>query len=165
MNNKKCVRRLLNIDVDTGREQTIRISGVPVDGVWNPNPKLDMVILCEVLGALIRICQSQDIMSEADAIRFCIDNLKKEFINPDFKAWALDEPEDSKDKKYFFPNIKKISPEYLRGVIDYHEATFENESEAAGILSPYETGSAECALWTNGFTSQFGCKHPFFKDL
>jgi hypothetical protein len=84
------MKRTLMIQFDTEDETgTIKIGPVSEDKNQEPNPLLDMDILCEALGTLIRLCHKVGIKDESDAMRDCIKYLQDRFIDENYKIQAL----------------------------------------------------------------------------
>jgi hypothetical protein len=74
------------IQLDT-EDETGHIKIGPVSETEEePNPLLDMGILCEALCVLIRICHKAEVKSESDALRDCIKHLKDGFMDETLKT-------------------------------------------------------------------------------
>jgi hypothetical protein len=83
------------IQLDT-EDETGHIKIGPISKTTlEPNPILDMGILCEALCVLIRICGKAGVKSEAQALRDCIKHLKDGFIDESLKV------------DYFLDSLKK----------------------------------------------------------
>jgi hypothetical protein len=83
------------IQLDTEDETgTIKIGPVS-DTAKDPDPVLDMGILCEALCTLIRICHKTGVKDEAQALRDCIKHLQDGFIDETYKADVMKKIEES----------------------------------------------------------------------
>lgn len=80
------MKRSLMIQLDT-EDETGHIKIGPVsETALEPDPVLDMGILCEALCVLIRICHKAGVKSESDALRDCIKHLKDGFMDETLKT-------------------------------------------------------------------------------
>jgi hypothetical protein len=83
------MKRTLMVECDLEKENgTVKI-GMVSDKEEDPNPLLDMGILCEALCTLIRICHKAKIKNEADALRDCINHLRQGFVDETYKVDLL----------------------------------------------------------------------------
>ena len=82
------MRRVLVVDLDTDREETIRIG--PMQTYENekiqPDPVADMAVLCEALVTMIRLCHNEGIRDESESMRKCMDHIKKGFVDESYKT-------------------------------------------------------------------------------
>jgi len=79
---KRSLMIQLDTEDETGHIKIGPISETPVE----PDPILDMGILCEALCVLIRICHKAGVKSESDALRDCIKHLKDGFMDETLKT-------------------------------------------------------------------------------
>jgi len=61
----------------------------PVGENPQPDPILDMAILCEAICTLIRVVHSSRLKDESEALRNCIEHLKKGFVDETYKTQVL----------------------------------------------------------------------------
>jgi predicted HAD superfamily Cof-like phosphohydrolase len=82
------VKRILIVDIDTDRVDTIRIG--PMQRFENekiePNPVSDMSVLCEAVCTMIHLCHQEGIKDESQSLRDCIKHLQDGFVAPGYKA-------------------------------------------------------------------------------
>jgi hypothetical protein len=83
------MKRVLMIDCDTDRTETIRIGPVQEDEKEKifPNPLLDMRILCEAVCTMIHLCNQENIQKDSISVQQCLDHIKKGFSEPGYKAF------------------------------------------------------------------------------
>lgn len=74
---------------DKGEHGTVKVGPVS-DKKVEPNPVLDMGILCEAVCTLIRICHKAGIKDESNALRDCLNHLSKGFIDESYKVDLLE---------------------------------------------------------------------------
>ena len=82
------MRRTIIIDYNTERNPDLIVSPVQVfeNEELKADPVLDMDILCESVCTMIKLCHAEGIKKDSDSIRYCIDKLKRGFIDSSFKT-------------------------------------------------------------------------------
>lgn len=80
------MKRVLVIDLDTEREETIRIGPMGSFENEKPDPIGDMSVICEALVTMIRLCHNEGIKDESESIRDCIKHLKMGFVDETYKT-------------------------------------------------------------------------------
>jgi hypothetical protein len=82
------MHRTILIDYNTERNPDLIVS--PIQIYENEDikacPVLDMNILCEAVGSMIKLCHTEGIKKDSESIRDCVDRLKKIFIDTSFKT-------------------------------------------------------------------------------
>jgi hypothetical protein len=96
------------IQLDTEDETgSIKIGPVS-DMIQEPNPVLDMGILCEALCTLIRICHKAGVKDEVEALRDCIKHLQTGFIDETYKVNFFFNPSKIEDSERIRKTLIKI---------------------------------------------------------
>lgn len=82
------MKRVLMIDCDTDRAETIRIGPIQEDDKEKilPDPLLDMKVLCEAVCTMIHVCHQADIQKDTISVRECIDHIQKGFAEAGYKG-------------------------------------------------------------------------------
>ena len=85
------MKRVLMVDFDTDRTETVRIGPVQEDKEKIfPDPLLDMKVLCEAVCTMIHVCSQADIQKDSISIRDCIDHIQKGFAEAGYKGIITD---------------------------------------------------------------------------
>lgn len=71
-----------------GEHGTVKVGPVSNEKI-EPNPVLDMGILCEAVCTLIRICHKAGIKDESSALRDCLKHITQGFIDESYKVELL----------------------------------------------------------------------------
>jgi hypothetical protein len=82
------MRRTILIDYDTDRNPDLVVSPVQLyeNEEIKSDPVFDTGVLCEAVCTMIKLCHTEGLKKDSDGIRDCIDKLKKDFINPSYRA-------------------------------------------------------------------------------
>jgi hypothetical protein len=82
------MKRVLMIDCDTDRTETIRIGPVQEKNTEKilPNPLLDMSVLCEAVCTMIHVCHQADLQKDSVSVKECIEHIQKGFAEAGYKG-------------------------------------------------------------------------------
>jgi hypothetical protein len=82
------MKRVLKIDYDTDREDTVRIGPIQLknEKEISPDPVLDMTVLCEAVCTMIHVCHQADIQKDSVSIKQCLAHIQEGFAEAGYKG-------------------------------------------------------------------------------
>jgi len=95
------MKRILKIDYDDDREETVLIGPMQIKGEKEirPDPVMDMVVLCEAVCTMIHVCHQANIQKDSISVKQCIDHIQRGFAEAGYKGILTDKAiREMKDK-------------------------------------------------------------------